>query len=559
MSNEIHNPPVDYTDLSLRVQEQIRRKFLPLCTEDEKQQVQTTLMPMVQFASSTVSTPSRHVLVTAKIPDQCQLLRWAVACFIYGMDKIEAAKKNGEYVKANREQLARFQLGRGPCIPLPKPPLRSIMTGLKRRASQTQPGDADDDDDDDDDGQRRVKFKTSLSQSDMLDSEIKRKVREAANESRRMELKNANGNREEDLINREAALMQREADLEKKEIELTCLTSDVESREVALEIREASAVQREADFERTLSTSQTPSDSRSVDLGHSESAMNHRLEALKTKETELNNRVVFLDMRKTELDNLEATMDTRATELNNREVVLKTRNTELNNLEAAMDTRATEMNNREVVLKTRNTELNNLEAAIDARNTELNNREAAMDIRDVQLENRDTVLGSYEIDLGHCEVVTNSLPADLASCETALDSYETGQDDGEARLRNQETDLDNLEANLDSKEAQPTKQESDADDCMPTSGFRASQPDSATPPAQTAPRFDDKYIEEYRKCYNRAILDIMYLRSLGDTERRMVQDEQFRDALMEEIKKTTGSLTDATDSAWKIFGYLARS
>ncbi|KAM3536323.1 hypothetical protein MY4038_000481 [Beauveria bassiana] len=248
MSNEIHNPPVDYTDLSLRVQEQIRRKFLPLCTEDEKQQVQTTLMPMVQFAPSTVSTPSRHVLVTAKIPDQY-----------------------------------------------------------------------------------------------------------------------------------------------------------------------------------------------------------------------------------------------------------------------------------------------------------------------VQLKNRDTVLGGYEIDLGHCEVVTNSLPADLASCETALDSYETGQDDGEARLRNRETDLDNLEADLDSKEAPPTKQESDAVDCMATSGIRASQPDSATPPAQTAPRFDDKYIEEYRKCYNRAILDIMYLRSLGDTGRRMVQDEQFRDALMEEIKKTTGSLTDATDSAWKIFGYLARS
>ncbi|OAA49113.1 Neuroblast differentiation-associated protein [Beauveria brongniartii RCEF 3172] len=516
MSNEIHDPPVDYEVLSLRVQEQIRRKFLPLCTEDEKQQVQTTLMPMVYFAPSTVSTPSQHILVNARMDHCPQLLRWALTCFVYGMEKIEAAKKNGEYVRANREQLARFQLDRGPCIPLPKPRLRSRMTGQKRRASDSQSGDADDEDD----VQRRVKSKTSLTQSSILDSETKKRVREAANESRLMERKSANG-----------------------------------SSEAALDSREASVVQREADLERTLSTRQTASDSRSANLGHSETAINHRLEALKTKETELNNREVVLETRSTELNNLEAAMDTRATELHNRE--------------AALNTRGSELNNREVVLETRSTELNNLEAAIYTRNTELNNREAAMDIRDVKPKNRGTVPRSYEADLGHCEVVTNGPRADLASCETALESHEIGKDDGEAILEIRETDLNNLEAGLHSNEAHLGKQESDADDRMATSVLGASQPDnahkrekdenSATPQAQTGPRFDDNYIEEYQKCYNRAILDIMLLRGLGDAERRTIQDEKFRDALMEEFKQRTESLADATDSAWRIFGYLYRS
>ncbi|KAM3447187.1 hypothetical protein MY3296_008960 [Beauveria thailandica] len=108
------------------------------------------------------------------------------------MDKMEAAKKNGEYVRENREQLARLQLERRPCIPLPKPRLRSETTGQKRRASQSQPGDADDEDD----GQRRVKSKTSPTQSNLVDGETRKRVREAANESRLMERESANGSSE---------------------------------------------------------------------------------------------------------------------------------------------------------------------------------------------------------------------------------------------------------------------------------------------------------------------------------------------------------------------------
>ncbi|KAM3559675.1 hypothetical protein MY1884_003320 [Beauveria asiatica] len=581
MSNEFHGPPVDYEGLSLRAQEQIRRKFLPLCTEDEKQQVQTTLMPMVHFSPSSVSSPSSHVLVNARIDNCPRLLRWALTCFVFGMDKIEAAKKNGEYVRENREQLTRFQLERGPCIPLPKP-RRSKITGQKRRASQSQSGDADDED-----GQRRVKSKTSLTQSNLLDSETRKRVREAANESRLMERESANGSSEAELTNREANLIQREADLERNEIELTCRKSAFDSREAALDSREASVVQREADLERT-STRQTASDDYSADLGRSETAMIHRLEALKTKETELNNRIVFLETRSTELDNLEATMDTRATELNDREaamdvrgselnsreVVLEKRKTELNNLEAIMDTRATELNNREaamdvrgselnsreVVLETRNGELNKLEAAMDARSTELNIREAAMDIRDFNLQNRDTVLRSHEADLGHCQVVTNAPAADLAICGTALESHEIG-DDGEAILENLETNLNNVEAGLGSN-----------DDGITTSVLGASQPDeahkreksesnerSATPQAQTDPRFNDKYMEEYKKYYNRVMLDITILRGLGDAERTSIRDETFRDALMEEFKERTCSLADATKNAWRIFGSLYRS
>ncbi|KAK8141225.1 hypothetical protein G3M48_000522 [Beauveria asiatica] len=108
------------------------------------------------------------------------------------MDKMEAAKKKGEYVRENREQLARFQLEGGPCIPLPKPRLRLEITGQKRRASQSQPGDADDEDD----GQRRVKSKTSPTQSNLLDGETRKRVREAANESRLMERESANGSSE---------------------------------------------------------------------------------------------------------------------------------------------------------------------------------------------------------------------------------------------------------------------------------------------------------------------------------------------------------------------------
>ncbi|KAM3426457.1 hypothetical protein NHJ13734_009449 [Beauveria thailandica] len=108
------------------------------------------------------------------------------------MDKMEAAKKKGEYVRENREQLASFQLEGGPCIPLPKSRLRSETTGQKRRASQSQPGDADDEDD----GQRRVKSKTSPTQSNLLDGETRKRVREAANESRLMERESANGSSE---------------------------------------------------------------------------------------------------------------------------------------------------------------------------------------------------------------------------------------------------------------------------------------------------------------------------------------------------------------------------
>ncbi|KAM3510509.1 hypothetical protein MY11210_005859 [Beauveria gryllotalpidicola] len=607
MENEIFHPPINYKDLSLRVQTQIRRKFLPLCTEDEKQQVLETFMPMVHFTPSTVSNPSQHALVTAKIADQCQLLRWAVTCFVYGVDRIEAAQKNGEYVKANRVQLARFQLDKHPCIPLPKPPRRLRKTGQKRRASQAQPGDADDDND----GQRRVKPKTPLTQSNIPDLDANKKVREASHErskSRLMERESVIDSRENDLNNREANLMKREADLERSETELTYRKSAVDSREAALDRREASVVQREADLESTLSTRQTASDSRSADLEHRETAMNHRLEALNTKETELNNREVVLETRNTELNNCEAAMDTRnielnnreaamdtrGCELNNREVVQETRNTELNNCEAAMETRNTELNNREVVLETRNTKLNNYEAAMDTRNTELNNREAAldargselnnrevvletrntklnnreaaMDIRDAKPKNHDTVLHSYETDLGHCEVVINSRPADLASCEAALESYEIGQDGGEARLQGREMDPNNLEADMDSQEAHLGRRKSGIDNRMATSSIGASQPDSAckqendedsaTPQAQAGPRFDGAYIEEYQKCYNRAILDITILRGLSDAARINVEDENFHDTLMEEFDQRMESLANATNSARRVFACL---
>ncbi|KAM3429623.1 hypothetical protein MY4824_008145 [Beauveria thailandica] len=59
-------------------------------------------------------------------------------------------------------------------------------------ASQSQPGDADDEDD----GQRRVKSKTSPTQSNLLDGETRKRMREAANESRLTERESANGSSE---------------------------------------------------------------------------------------------------------------------------------------------------------------------------------------------------------------------------------------------------------------------------------------------------------------------------------------------------------------------------
>ncbi|KAM3504057.1 hypothetical protein MY10362_003806 [Beauveria mimosiformis] len=504
MSNEVHDPSVDYEGLSLRVQEQIRRKFLPLCTEDEKQQILTTLMPMVRFSPTTVSTLSHHILVNARMDHCPQLLRWALICFIFGVDKIEAARKNGEYVRANLEQLARFQLERGPCIPLPKPQMRSRMTGQKRRASESQSEDADDND-----GQRRVKSKTSLTQSNILDSETKKRVREAANESRLMERKSADGSREAELINREANVIQREADLETNEIELACRKSAVDSREAALDSREAALDSREA--------------------------------SVLQREADLERDEIELTIRKSAVDSREAALDSREAALDSREAALDSREASVVQREAAMNTKA----------------------------TELNNREAAMDIRDVKLENRDTALRSYEADLGHCEVVTKVPPVDLASCETALESHEIGQDNGKAILKNWETDLNNPEAGLDIEEPHLGKEESYADDRMATSVLGELQPDNAhkrekdenstTPEAQTSPRFDDKYMEEYQKCYNQAKLDIKRLRSLGDIERRITQDEKFRDVLMEDFNQTTKSLEDATNSAWRIFRNLYQS
>ncbi|KAM3508949.1 hypothetical protein MY11210_006524 [Beauveria gryllotalpidicola] len=119
---------------------------------------------------------------------------------------------------------------------------RLRKTGQKRRASQAQPGDADDDAD----GQRRVKAKNPLTQSNIPDLKANKRVREASHErskSRLMERESVIDSREnDDLNNREANLMKREADLKRSEIKPSYRKSAVDSREAALDRREASVV-----------------------------------------------------------------------------------------------------------------------------------------------------------------------------------------------------------------------------------------------------------------------------------------------------------------------------
>ncbi|XWW93318.1 hypothetical protein V2A60_001250 [Cordyceps javanica] len=360
MTKDASDSAVDYANFSNRVEFEIRQRFLPLCSEDEKQDVERYLIPLAKFVASTVA-PSRHNLVKGTVPDECpEQLRWAVACFVFGTDKIKASRKFGDYVRENEGLLEKFQLHKGPCVPMPKQPTRPGRSGEKRKASETQTGDGDDDDDG-----RRMKTK-------ILPTQTNSSTGGAAIDGSETDPgggNNANNYRNEtDQSNREADMSDDDTDIHNREASIINRTSFMESRESELNDRDT-ALQREAN------------------LRDYEDSINNR-------EAVLANRKVALKIRQNEMMDYETALDRRESDLKKSEAELDDCEAALRSREATLTSSEIDLTNREISIKSRETSLITLEADLDSREALLDSRESELKDREASLRTRQSQPGS---------------------------------------------------------------------------------------------------------------------------------------------------------------------
>ncbi|EGX90336.1 Neuroblast differentiation-associated protein [Cordyceps militaris CM01] len=351
----------DYQDLGHRFQAEIQARFLPLCSEEEKSHVTTYLMPMVKFVASTVA-PSRHNLVKGPVPSGCpETLRWAVACFVFGTDRIMASLRFGDWVRANQELLEKFRLEKGACLPMPKSPSRTSLVGEKRRTSGAHTGAGEEEDDE----ERSKRRKMNPINSQSLHRQIALESSEA------------------EMIARESTVASREAEMKIRE-------STVASREAEMKIREDTLQSRDIE----LSNVKSALDDRQADLGI-------RTTALESREVELQKRADILQSRDIELSNVKSALDNREADLGTRAAALESSEADLQKRGIALQSSAAELDECARHLQSRKTALDSTKVLLDKREAEMQSRETTLANLETSLNTRADGSGTPEANLGH--------------------------------------------------------------------------------------------------------------------------------------------------------------
>ncbi|KAJ3498962.1 hypothetical protein NLG97_g723 [Lecanicillium saksenae] len=279
-----------------RVWTEIETRLLPRCTAKERSFINEHLKTLVKFTPWSLSI-ANHTLTKNKPSSRCpEVLRWALVCFIWGMEVASNRSTVAIYIGKNPKSLKKFKIGNSPCVPIPKIPLRRRQSSAKRKVQsmsiEEENGreDAETDrrsnnkqsDQEDHEGRTRVAKQVNYeadgetgtdsgnynnATSSMLSVGAQEEIpesRQAAmtklmvNSVEQWPFAMSHGIQEDqkalrlkyqqmqvDSKNRQADLRSREADLKNREADLRIAEADMKCREIAIKNRESDIKNRD--------------------------------------------------------------------------------------------------------------------------------------------------------------------------------------------------------------------------------------------------------------------------------------------------------------------------